>query len=238
MRYESAELCKIAINCFLVSSVSTANTLAGICERIGADWAEIVPALRLDRRIGPHAYLQPGLGIAGGNLERDLVTVQRLAAEYGSDARVVTAWQQNSAYCRDWVLRRLSHLGLLAGSAGSVLGLWGLAYKADTHSTKNSPAMALLQATAGCRWQAYDPAATIQALEYPCVRVCGSPMEAARDAAALAIMTPWREFREVPLVSVRDVTRGRDILDPYAALDSSQCRELGIRYHRLGAGES
>ena len=30
------------------------------------------PALKLDRRIGPYAYLSPGLGIAGGNLERDL----------------------------------------------------------------------------------------------------------------------------------------------------------------------
>jgi nucleotide sugar dehydrogenase len=57
MRYESAELAKIAINLFLVSSVSTTNTLAELCEAIGADWSEIVPALRLDRRIGPHAYL-------------------------------------------------------------------------------------------------------------------------------------------------------------------------------------
>ncbi|PYJ09249.1 MAG: hypothetical protein DMF06_10640, partial [Verrucomicrobia bacterium] len=78
MRLESAELAKIAINFFLVSSVTTTNTLAEVCEQIGADWGEIVPALRLDQRIGPHAYLGPGLGIAGGNLERDLVTVQRI----------------------------------------------------------------------------------------------------------------------------------------------------------------
>ena len=78
MRYESAELCKIAINCFLVSSVSTTNMLAELCEKIHADWFEIAPALRLDRRIGPHAYLSPGLGIAGGNLERDLMTVRKI----------------------------------------------------------------------------------------------------------------------------------------------------------------
>src|SRR6185295_6857324 len=52
MRFESAELCKIAINCFLVSSVTTSNTLAEICENTGADWYEIAPALRLDKRIG------------------------------------------------------------------------------------------------------------------------------------------------------------------------------------------
>ncbi len=52
MRYESAELAKIAINCCLVSSISVANTLGELCEKIGADWSEIAPALKLDRRIG------------------------------------------------------------------------------------------------------------------------------------------------------------------------------------------
>ena len=57
MRYESAELAKISINCCLVASVSVANTLAELCEAIGADWSEIVPALKLDRRIGEFSYL-------------------------------------------------------------------------------------------------------------------------------------------------------------------------------------
>ena len=56
IRYESAELAKISINMCLVASVTTANTLAEICEHIGADWSEIVPALRLDKRIGQDAY--------------------------------------------------------------------------------------------------------------------------------------------------------------------------------------
>ena len=38
MRYESAELAKISINMCLVASVSVANTLAELCENIGADW--------------------------------------------------------------------------------------------------------------------------------------------------------------------------------------------------------
>lgn len=75
MRYESAELAKISINMCLVASITVANTLAELCESIGADWHEIVPALKLDKRIGQYSYLSPGLGIAGGNLERDLTTV-------------------------------------------------------------------------------------------------------------------------------------------------------------------
>ena len=80
MRYESAELTKTAINLYLFGAVTYANTLADLCEAVGADWSEMVPALRLDRRIGPAAYIRPELGIAGGNLERDLVTLRELCA--------------------------------------------------------------------------------------------------------------------------------------------------------------
>ena len=80
MRYESAEVTKTAINVYLAGSVTYANSLADICEAVGADWTEIIPALKLDRRIGPHAYLRPSLGVAGGNIERDLVSLGELAA--------------------------------------------------------------------------------------------------------------------------------------------------------------
>ena len=102
MRYESAELAKISINCCLAASISVTNTLAELCEGIGADWSEIVPALKLDKRIGPHAYLTPGLGIAGGNLERDLATVVQLADRKGTEAGVVRSWLTNSAHRKNW----------------------------------------------------------------------------------------------------------------------------------------
>jgi UDPglucose 6-dehydrogenase len=90
-----------------VASLSLANMLAELCEGIDADWSEIVPALKLDRRIGPFAYLAPGLGIAGGNLERDLATVRRLAEAQGSNAGLVKAWSDDSRYRRDWAVRTI-----------------------------------------------------------------------------------------------------------------------------------
>jgi UDPglucose 6-dehydrogenase len=233
MRYESAEICKIAINCFLVSSVTTTNTLAEVCSAIQADWSEIAPALRLDRRIGPYAYLKPGLGIAGGNLERDLVTVRNLAAEHGCDARVVTAWQQNSAYAKDWVLRRLFQLRLLE-DATRPLAVWGVAYKPDTHSIKNSPSVALLRAVGGHPCRTYDPVAMVEGPEFAHVQRCGSAVNAASGAAALAVMTPWKEFQQASLEDLRKALSGRVILDPYAALDGGRCRELGFEYYSLG----
>jgi len=147
---KSARLAKISINCCLVASIAVANTLAELCERIGADWSEIAPALKLDRRIGPDAYLAPGLGIAGGNLEpRNLATVPAFGGHPGTEAGVVAAWLRNSRYRRDWPLRQLREKVL--GGADPVIGILGVTYKENTHSIKNSPAVALIKALTGCR---------------------------------------------------------------------------------------
>jgi UDPglucose 6-dehydrogenase len=233
MRLESAELAKIAINFFLVSTVATTNTLAEICEAIGADWNEIAPALRLDRRIGPHAYLKPGLGIAGGNLERDLVTVQTLAAQFGTDAGIVSAWQGNSAHRRDWAIRQVRH-ALPSQEKRPVLAVWGLAYKADTHSTKNSPSLELARVLRDHRIHAHDPVAQIDAAQFPNVTIFSSPLAAAEGANALLVMTPWSSYASLPLRELRNLLRGRVIIDPYATLDEAECRDLGFEYHRLG----
>lgn len=235
MRYESAELCKIAINCFLVASVSTTNMLAEICEGIGADWSEIAPALRLDRRIGPHAYLAPGLGISGGNLERDLATVHRLSAEHGTDSRLAAVWQQGSAYRKDWALRVLYREGLLADPSSARLAVWGVAYKPDTHSVKNSPSIALLRSLRQYRVSVYDPAARPDPTELPLVEVCSSALDAVRGAGALIIMTAWKEFAAVPVDELVRLLKGRHVLDPYGILDEARARQLGLLYHRLGA---
>src|SRR5262249_8956683 len=161
------------------------------CEGIGADWAEIAPALRLDRRIGPHAYLKPGLGIAGGNLERDLETVRTLAGRHGSDAGAVEAWLANSRRRRDWALKTLRE-GVLAAKPDALVAVLGLAYKEDTHSTKNSPALSLIRGLAGKRVRVHDP--VVPASAAPGTIGAASPLEAAEGADALVVMTPWRQF--------------------------------------------
>ena len=50
------------------------NVLAETLQKNRRNWNEIKPALHLDARIGPKAYLRPGLGISGGNIERYKLT--------------------------------------------------------------------------------------------------------------------------------------------------------------------
>ena len=231
MRYESAELAKIAINCCLVSSISVANTLSELCERIGADWSEIVPSLKLDRRIGTHAYLAPGLGIAGGNLERDLATVIRFAEEQKTDASVVKAWVANSRHRRDWAAHTLRR-EVLARNPKAEVAVWGLAYKENTHSIRNSPALATLAQLPDVKLRVHDP--VVPASVHKAAVGAKSALDAASGADALMILTPWPEYRQIAPARITEAMRGRVVLDPYAVLDRAAAQAAGLEVHTLG----
>jgi UDPglucose 6-dehydrogenase len=237
MRLESAELAKISINCVLAASIGMANTLAALCERIGADWSEIAPALKLDRRIGRDAYLAPGLGLAGGNIERDLAAAMRLSADHGTEAGLIDALLVNSAHRRDWALRVL-HEALLSTSTAVEprIGILGLAYKENTDSVKNSPSLALISHLASVPLQVFDPRVAVSAARHPAVVAAPTALDAARGVDALAIMTPWPQFGELSAAAIAAVMRGRLVLDPYRVLDAAASRAAGLDYRTLGAG--
>lgn len=233
MRYESAELAKISINMCLVASVTTANTLAELCEHVGADWSEISPALKLDRRIGPWSYLAPGLGIAGGNLERDLATVCELADRHGTDAGVVRAWIANSKHRSAWAARTVQAL-LLDAQPDATVAVWGLAYKENTHSVKNSPSLATIAALPGVRLRVFDPVVPASAANHAGVTGATSALDALNGASALLILTPWPEFRAIVPADIAAAMTGRTVLDPYAVLDAKAAAAAGLVVHTLG----
>lgn len=234
MKFESAELAKIAINMYLVSSVVTTNVLAEICEKIGAEWREISPALKLDKRIGEYAYLSPGLGIAGGNLERDLATVQSIASNKGTDDMVVGSWKRNSQYRKDWPLRFL-HKNIFPGNKNPVIGVLGLAYKPETHSIKNSPAIMLIDGLQNITLKCYDPVVKKLDRDIPNLTICQTSYEVCSDVDILIIMTAWSEFSSLSLFKIRELMRGSWILDPYGVLPMTEAISLDFKYARLGS---
>lgn len=232
MRYESAELAKISINMFLVASVSTTNTLAEICEQIGASWSEISPALHLDKRIGQYAYLNPGLGIAGGNLERDLTTVINFSKQYHTDGGVVASWISNSGYRKDWAWRTLNELVLIQNPKARI-ALLGLTYKENTHSLKNSPSIALIEKLSNNTITAFDPAASSD-ISFPGFHRVDNAVQTLDGADVLVIMTPWEEFRSLSVDEITIRMVGKIVIDPYQILRGEQLKEKGFMYATLG----
>ncbi|MBO6520053.1 MAG: UDP-glucose/GDP-mannose dehydrogenase family protein [Rhodospirillales bacterium] len=231
MRFESAELAKIAINCFLVAQVTTTNTLAEICEEIGANWDEIAPALRLDERIGTKAYLSPGLGISGGNLERDLATVVSIGKVHDTDVGMINSEVENSSHRKMWASRVLRDYVLL-GLVDPKIAVWGLAYKKDTHSVKNSPSIATLRSFPETNFSVHDPMVKVPDTGLSNLIACDDPIAAADGADCLMILTPWDEYQAIDTQTLVSVMRGKTIIDPFGVLNVDG--HPGLRVFRLG----
>lgn len=80
MTWEEAEFAKVAINCFLAAQVECTNELAQAAQRIGASWDVIAKVLKHDRRIGRHAYTEPGDWKASRHLVRDMRTLLEICS--------------------------------------------------------------------------------------------------------------------------------------------------------------
>lgn len=233
LRYESAELTKAAINLYLSLSVSFANSLADLCEAIGASMTEIVPALRGDRRIGEFAYIRPGLGITGGNLERDLVHLKGLATSHGVDATLVGAILELNGRRYDWLTRQLER-ELPQADGRPRLALWGLAYKKNTSSIKNSPAIRLVHDWASrAAIVAYDPRAVVPSLDGDATRVADA-MDALAQADCLVVATEWDEFANADFHRMAATMRRRLIIDCTGVVDGAAARAAGFRYVAIG----
>jgi UDPglucose 6-dehydrogenase len=241
MRYESAELTKIAINCFLVAQLSMTNTLSEICEHMGADWSEIAPALYLDGRIGPKAYLKPGLGFAGGNLERDLASVMRMSAEHNTDAGLISSALRNSehrkvglAHVIQAALASENHDDGKAQNDRARVAFLGLAYKENTHSTKNAPSLALLNALSPTKVNAFDPIVKGDALGFSNLNMFDHWRAAVSGVDCVVIVTPWPEFSEISLSELAKEMGGKFLIDPFGVFDNHDAASSGLRYFRLG----
>ena len=109
-----------------------------------------------------------------------------------------------------------------------------MAYKQDTHSIKNSPAIALLCALPDLRFRAHDPAAKIPEEDFTNVAIAPDPLSALDGADALLIMTPWNLYASISGAEIKTRLKGRLVIDPHAILDEKSCRASGLFYHRLG----
>ncbi|MCC7367553.1 MAG: nucleotide sugar dehydrogenase [Chloroflexi bacterium] len=239
MGFESAELTKTAINIYLIGAVTYANALADLCEAVGADWSEMVPALRLDRRIGQSAYIRPSLGVAGGNLERDLVTLRQLGATHDVETLYLDALQAANNSRFDWVHRKLTERLLARGGATGTVAIWGLTYKKDTKSTKNSPALRLLaEIDPRLTLKAWDPAVGLDEVRANGIStplmVVKSRDAALDDADCLAIMADWDTFGQADLDAIRTRMRRPLVIDTVGVLQKRRAEMAGIEYVVMG----
>jgi UDPglucose 6-dehydrogenase len=225
----SAEMIKYASNAYLAARLTFVNTLANVCEAVGADILDVVRGLGLDHRIGPH-FLQPGPGYGGSCFPKDTSALIAVAEDAGYDFELLRAVIEADEEQRRRVADKVRQAAG-GGLRGRRVGMWGVAFKAGTDDVRESPAVriaALLQAD-GADVVAYDPEASTDL-----VTMVPDPIAAVTDADVLLVATEWPEFSAVDLSEVREVMRGHRVVDARNLLDPKAVRAVGLDYWGLG----
>lgn len=228
--FRTSELIKISINLYLISSITTTNIISSICKKIGAKWNDIENSLRMDRRIGKYAYLKPGLGISGGNLERDLTNIINISKKYEIDKNLFNIWKTNSLYQKDWT-SRIFNKYIKAAKPNSI-GILGLSYKENTDSTKNSPSINFIKKYKKIKFCAYDP--SIKQLKIKNVNLASSYSEVLKKSRIIFIMTPWKEFKKINK-NYFYKNEIKTIVDPFGLMNSFTefFKKKKIKYYSL-----
>ena len=61
--------------------------------------------MQLDSRIGKYAYLKPGLGISGGNLERDIVNLNKISSQLNIKTSLFDVYLDESYKRKQWIVK-------------------------------------------------------------------------------------------------------------------------------------
>jgi UDPglucose 6-dehydrogenase len=233
----SAEMTKHVLNAYLATSVSFVNEMADLAEVCGADIRDIVRVLRLDRRIGEHAFLSPGPGFSGGTLGRDLQTLRGLGAVKNKKTLQIDATVKvNNSRTMSLIGRIERECGSLAGLR---IGLLGLTYKSGTSTLRRSRALeiAKMLLTAGATIRAFDPMVAAPKEMIHNIVLCPDAYQAAEGADSVLLMTPWPEFQNIDLYRLRHSMRRPLLIDAHNCLDVRAARAAGFRYFGVGIPE-
>jgi UDPglucose 6-dehydrogenase len=227
----SAEMVKYGSNAYLATRITFANAMANLAEAVGADVRDVLLGMGYDRRIGHH-FLNPGPGFGGSCFPKDTRALVAIAEQANYDFALLKGVIEVNDQQRLQILRKVVR-AVPAGIDGAIVGQWGLAFKAGTDDTRDSPAVALaIDLTGlGARVRAFDPKATV---DLDGVELVADALEAAQGADVLLIATEWSDFQAMDLRQVREAMSGSVIVDARNILDPDAVRRLGMEYYGVG----
>lgn len=230
----SAETIKYASNAFLATKVSYINAIANICEAVGADVREVSLGMGYDERIG-FEFLKAGPGFGGSCFPKDCRALLAIARDHGYDFELLEGVIEVNQQQQERMLTKVSEV--TGGLMGKRVAVLGLAFKANTDDTRESPAINITRmlVAGGASVIAYDPQAMENARgELTGVEFASDAYQAAEDADVLVLLTEWDEFKWLDYKKVGAIMRSPVVVDTRNCLDPVVLRKLGFQYQGVG----
>jgi UDPglucose 6-dehydrogenase len=238
----SAELSKLTANAFLAQRISSINSISALCEKTEADIDEVAYAIGTDSRIGPR-FLKASVGFGGSCFKKDILNLVYICEHYG--LHEVARYWEAVVKMNDWQQSRFVRTMVAAmfnTVAGKRIALFGFAFKADTGDTRESAAIQvtkqLLEEHA--KVVITDPKALDNARNdlrdvEGDVTYETDPYVAAAGAHAVAVVTEWREFRDLDYRRILDsMVKPAFIFDGRNILDHDALFEMGFNVFAIG----
>jgi UDPglucose 6-dehydrogenase len=234
MSLESAELTKLSANFFLASTITSTNTLSALCSKLGGNWGQIAESLRLDRRIGPYAYLNPGLGIGGSNIIRDLLGIREMSNIVGTESSIVDSILANSEFSKNWLIRQINEL--IQKENNPKIGILGLSYKQNTESTIGSSGVKTAEIFSKYfPVFVYDPAVKAHKSLNTTVNWSDSASDVISNVNILVFATDWSEFKTQKISDNILASNVIHIVDPLGCQTRQLSHNSQISYRALGS---
>lgn len=234
---QTSEMVKHANNAFLAMSISFANELARLGEKFGVDGNLVGKALKMDKRIGPAAYVSPGLGFAGGTLPRDLRTLQKLGGETKTPVRIIDSVLSVNEDTTMAILEIIeAELNARKTPKGPVLIL-GYTYKADTDTLRRSQSLEIAEKlkSMGVRVLGFDPFMNGKLGQQLDGKI--EHFDRLEDAPApqvVALFTARPEFKKIEWGKFKNISATKPlILDTQNFLEKNLALSAGVPFKKL-----
>lgn len=230
--FRSAELVKYASNAFLAMKVSFINSIARLCDALGADVTKVSEGMGYDHRI-MHGHLYAGLGYGGSCFPKDVSALLEVAKEAGVQLDLVEHTVKINNGQIDWAIDKLRDS--LGDFAGKRICLLGVAFKPNTDDMRDAPSVKIARRLLleNAEVTAYDPIASIVPM-VPQVEQFDDVYEALSNADATLLVTEWEELKLLDLERMSEVMKQPRVVDGRNFMEPRRLLNMGFEYRDFG----
>ena len=231
----SAETIKYSANAFLVTKLSFINSIAAVCEGVGADITDVIKGIGYDSRIG-EKYMSPGPGWGGSCFPKDTKSLIHMAGQAGYDFRFLDTAVAVNEEQFDRVVKKISD-AVGGDLEGKTVAVWGLTFKAGTDDLRDSPSLAVIKRlqAKGAIIKAHDPTVKEHKEGIPKqVVISNEPLEACENADAVVLLTDWEEYENIKPNEVIELLSGPNLIDTRNVFNPQEWEDAGFTYQGIG----
>lgn len=234
---KTAEMIKYASNAFLATEISFINSVANLCERLGADVDKVAQGMMLDKRIGQKAFLHAGVGYGGSCFPKDVKGLIQIAQENGVRFGILEEVEATNQAQKQSLLGKIQKM-LGEDLHGKNIVLWGVAFKPHTDDVREAPSLVVIKQLLdrGAGVKVFDPIAKESAKRILADSVIyeDNLENSVKNADCLVVVTEWPEFRTVDLEKIKSKMKTACVVDGRNIFDPKEMKKKGFKYISIG----